>query len=49
VNKVDRELAQIEARKAEESGRAPVAKSGLRASVKRVAKDMLVRRTSTKQ
>lgn len=49
MSKVDEELAKIEARKAEESGQAPKSKSGIRASVKRRAKDMLLRRHSTKQ
>lgn len=48
MNKVDRELAQIEARKAEAAGQDPSPKSGLGATLKRLAKDALVRRHSTK-
>jgi len=47
-SKVDRELEQIEARKAEaEAQTAP--KSGAGATVKRFLKDMMVRRHSTKR
>jgi hypothetical protein len=51
MSKVDRELAKIETRTAEVEPAADQAapKSKLRAAVKRVARDMLVRRTSSKQ
>jgi hypothetical protein len=49
MNKVDRELAQIEARKAEAEGGARAPKTGIGARVKRAIKDMLVRSSSTKQ
>ena len=47
-SRVDRELAQIEARRAEAEAKAPAPKSGVRASLKRFAKEALVRRHSTK-
>jgi hypothetical protein len=49
-SKVDRELAELEARaaeRAEQEGALPQ-KRGVRQTLKRVAKDVLVRRTSTK-
>ena len=48
-SRVDRELAQIEARKAEAEGEAPGAKRGIGAKVKRAFKDRLVRGSSTKR
>jgi len=49
MNKVDRELAQIEARQAETAGQGSVPKAGIGARMKRAIKDMLVRGSSTKQ
>ncbi len=46
-SKVDRELAEIESRRAAERPRA--ARSGIGASLKRIAKDLMVRRHSTKR
>lgn len=46
-SKVDRELAEIEARRAAE--RPPDAKAGIGATLKRIAKDLVVRRHSTKR
>jgi hypothetical protein len=49
VNKVDRELAKIEARRAELEREAPAApKSTVRGRLKRWTRDAMVRRTSTK-
>lgn len=47
-SKVDRELEQIEARRAEAEGQA-APKSGVGATVKRFLKDLMVRRHSTKR
>lgn len=54
VNKIDRELAQAEAAMAERAEAAEAAKparkkTGIRATVKRVAKDAALRRVSSKQ
>jgi hypothetical protein len=46
-SKVDRELAEIEARRAAEQP--PAGKSGIGATIKRIAKDLMVRRHSTKR
>lgn len=47
-SKVDRELAEIEARRAAAEAQKP-AKTGVGASIRRFAKDVLVRRHSTKR
>jgi len=47
-SKVDRELAEIEARRAAEKPQAD-AKQGVGSRVKRFAKDVMVRRHSTKR
>lgn len=47
-SKVDRELAEIEARRAAARGDEP-AKTGVGATIKRIAKDLVVRRHSTKR
>jgi len=47
-SKVDRELAEIEARRAAEQPQA-AAKSGVGSTLKRIAKDLMVRRHSTKR
>ena len=51
VNKVDRELAQVEARSAEakQATEETAPKSKVRDAMKRWAKDKVVRRTSTKR
>ena len=51
MNKVDRELAQVEARSAEAKQATEVTapKSKVRDAMKRWAKDKVVRRTSTKR
>jgi len=48
-SKVDQELARIEARRAEAEPAGEARKSGVRAGVKRIAKDLMVRRHSTKR
>lgn len=47
-SKVDRELAEIEARRAAEKPQGE-AKQGVGATIKRFAKDVMVRRHSTKR
>lgn len=49
TSKVDRELAEIEARKAEAEPQGKDRKPGVGAKVKRIAKDLMVRRHSTKR
>jgi hypothetical protein len=51
TSKVDRELAKIEERRAEVEAEAQAAppKRGFRAAVKRIAKDIALRRVSTKR
>jgi hypothetical protein len=52
MNKIDRELAQAEAARAERAeaeGKPAGKKTGFRATVKRVAKDAALRRVSSKQ
>ncbi len=48
-SKIDRELAEIEARREASQAEAPTPKSGVGATLKRFAKDVLVRRHSTKR
>jgi hypothetical protein len=48
-SKIDRELAEIEARRAAAQAEGSVPKSGVGATLKRFAKDVLVRRHSTKR
>ncbi len=47
-SKVDRELAEIEARRAAEQPQG-AAKTGFGSTLKRIAKDLMVRRHSTKR
>lgn len=47
-SKVDRELAQIEARRTETEAQGPVPKKGIGPTLKRWAKDAMLRRHSTK-
>lgn len=52
MNRIDRELAQVEAARnesAETEGKPAAKKTGFRATVKRVAKDAALRRVSSKQ
>jgi hypothetical protein len=48
-SKIDRELAEIEARRASAQAAAPAPKSGVGATLRRFAKDLMVRRHSTKR
>lgn len=48
-SKVDRELAEIEARRGAEQPHAAARKGGVGSALKRIAKDLMVRRHSTKR
>ena len=48
-SKVDRELAEIEAQRAAQQPQGGGAKKGVGATLKRFAKDLMVRRHSTKR
>lgn len=49
ASKVDRELEKIEERRAEAEAQAGPRKTGIRATVKRIARDLALRRVSTRR